>query len=700
MIRLLAVSWVCAVATAQVEPVRGLVVDEAGQPLQDVAVVAFAAEEPFVTDQLLRTPTTHTASDGTFALDLDRSARPWLGNVLFATPGRVHVVAGIACVDMTPVVLPKAKRLAGRARDATGKALAGVRVEARDYLARCKFLGRYPSNLSTSPEPRTAVRTDASGRFVLEGVCDTMIWLVAGGQRFTRQEYGPLAAGDSFDVEVAPAPVVTVQVVDGAGKPVSGASVTATSESLPQWLGYQTGTTDAEGHAEVTFLAAPTSLWVQTEDFRPLANATLTAPQAEVRLVAQDAPQPAAPDKAPEPRVFGRVVDPDTGRAVVGAKIAIVGEMTGPPDHYVLDNTAVASNLAGVMTDADGRFALPAEDGERWLVATDGSRSFTHDRGRAPSPRTINLVPGAELRGLELTLQPTVTVSGKVRGPLPRGSQVRFLVQRESRWSSETMEYRPRAALDGQQRFGDARLLARRYDVQVLSPRLFRQGMPDKVSVASVVIDGKPIEVDAGGAVPATVRGVVQTPLPPQRVAVVLLPTAHDDKLVSLGYASYDGPACPLGLDGEFALRGAAGGRTLALIDILTGVVLAHRDLGNLAPGEDREITFKPEVQPVQVCVRFASLPASDTLWLDVRVADEHWLQVGQIVKRSADSTGGVGTRVPRATRELTLWLPPGQTLLRLRTQEGVRSDGTDALASLFCDSANLPNGCVELKAE
>lgn len=696
--RLLALSLACALS-AQNHPVRGVVIDEAGQPLAGVALVAFPMSEPFITAELLRTPTTHTAADGTFALNVDTTTPPWPANVLFAAPGRVHVVAGIAYADLTPVVLPKAKRLAGRVRDAAGKPLAGVRIEARDYLSRCVFLGRGPSPMSVSPEPRTAVRSDAEGRFVLDGVCDTAIWLLAGGQGFTRIEHGPLAAGDSFDVEVAPAPITRVTVVDRDGKPVVGVSVAVTTSALPHLLGRQEGTTDAQGRFGFTFLAAPSGVYVQDRDYRRLANETLTAPQAELRLVAAAPPPP--PVAEGEPRVFGRVVDPETGRGVAGAKVDVVPVQEHREDGFVLDNMVMSANRPGVRANPDGRFAVPAEDGERWLVASDGSVAYVQPNlGRAPTPRTITLTPGAVLNDVELTLQPTFTVPGKLRGALSRGSNVRFLVQRESRWSSEAMEFRPRFPLDAQRSFVAKGVLARGYDVQVLLPRLFRQGLPDKLTIGATTIDGKPIELDASPAVPASVRGKVATPVPPQRVAVVLLPTAFDNKLTGAGYALYDGPVCPLDRDGSFVLRGGSGPRTLVLLDLATGVVFAHKALGALAPGEERTLTIEPKPQPAPVRVQFAGLPASDTLWLDVRVADAQWLKVGQIASRSDDGSGGVGTRVPRGTNELTLWLPPGETTLVLRAQEGIRSDGKDILASDRCDPAQLRDGRIELKVE
>jgi hypothetical protein len=401
--------------------------------------------------------------------------------------------------------------------------------------------------------------------------------------------------------------------------------------------------------------------------------------------------------------VFGRVVDPDHGRGVAGAKVDVVGVGSRSPDFYVLDNMVLGNGKPGVRTDADGRFALPAEDGDHWLVASEAIR-FVEDRGhglgRAPTPRLITLAPGAELRDLELALQPTRTVPGKLRAPLPRGAHVRFLVQRESLWSSESMEYRKRFPLDRRGGFVAAGLLSRGYEVQVLLPRLFRQGMPDKVPIGTVSVDGKPIELDALAAVPVHVRGRVVTRVPPQRAAVVLMPTAFANQLFGVGHAAYDGPVCPLGRDGEFLLRGASGARTLVFVDLLTGVVLAHQRLDPLAPGASVEVAFEPAVQPGPMAVEFRGLPASDTLWLDVRVADEQWLQVGQVRERAADGAGGVGTTVPRGTREMTLWLPPGETTLQLRTQEDLRGDDADVLARVVCDPASLREGRIAMQVK
>lgn len=693
--RTLTILSLAAVVAAQpAPPVRGVVLDELGKPLAGVAVMAFPMHAEFITAELLREPATRTAADGTFALHAGPREPPWPVHVLFVAPGRVHVVAGIAYVDMTPVVLPKAKRLAGRVRDADGKPLAGVRVEARDWLARCRFLGRWGTDLSVSPEPRTAVRTDADGRFVLEGVCDTAVWLLAGGMGFTRREYGPLSAGDPFDAELATAPVVQVHVVDGDGKPVAQQTVRAQASGLPEGLGVASGFTDARGRWAFTFLGAPTRLAVQ-DDYRVLAHTELAEARAEVRLVTsrEGAPSPDSRDATGTPRVFGRVVDPDTGRGVAGARVVLVPPRSHSADMYVLDNLAAGVREPGQRTDTEGRFALPAADGEHWLVASEETavaRAKPHDAGRAPTPLPVSLQPGAALRDLELRLQPTFTVRGTLRGAsaLPRGTSVRFRVQRPSRWSSESTEFRPRFPLDREGAFVASRLSARAYDVQALVPRPFRQGLPDKVFLESVTVDGTPLEVDARAAVPLEVRGRVNTRMPVQRTAVVVMPTVFDQSLTGLGFAAYDGPVGTVTLDGTFAVRTTGGPRTLLLLDLLTGVVVAQRALGTLLPGEHIEVDLDPEPAPAPLRLRFEGLPASDTLWLDVRVDDAHWPKVGQIGERSPDGVCGVGTRVPRGTTELQLWLPPGTTKLQLRTQQGMRPDGKDVLATVEVDAA------------
>lgn len=702
-----AVLLLAPVLLAQSPPrVRGVVVDEADHPLAGVAVCAFVSSEPFVTAELARHPTTTTGADGTFELPSDSASWP-VDSVMFVAPDRVHVACGLYYVDMCPIVLPRGRTLAGRVRDTKGHSLANVRVEARDWIGASGLFGVHSSSGPVAPEPNTAVRTDAAGRFVLVGTAASGIALRAGGDGFTTVSRGPLAADEPLDMVVEPVPVVTVEVVDAEGRPLPGVRVWCDWPGPTN--GVAAGCTDREGHWRFSWAGeGPVAVIAQNRDSMDLGRIAVEAPVERVRLVAASPPSsedPAPASSAPEGAILvrGRVVDPDSGAPVVDASVAVVArDKAERVDNYVLDDAA-RSIRDSVRTGSDGRFSLPVLPGEYQLVAATpdrGVHAHAFGCGRSPSPLPITIAAGSTPEPFELPLQPRLSLHGRIVAPvLPRGSMVKFAPHRPNMTSSaEDYDFALRFPVAADGTFTATGLTARDYQLFVLVPRGFRQGLPDKVLASVVkVAPGAEITATAPAAVYARLRGTVRSEVPATRLAVMSLPESRTDAM-NWGCVHYFGPITPIGGDGSFDLRVPSGRRALLVVDLWSGVVLHRGEVLALEPGEARRADL--EVKALPLDVKCTDLPAGTAPWLDLVVPEESWPSgLGNMVEiGSRRDSIGLGVSLVAVPQPFRLWLPPGTTRLVLRRRHGVEAGGKGVLADLQVDPRETPS--VTLQAQ
>lgn len=654
---------------AQGRPIAGRVVDEVGRPLAEVAVCPFSAHEPFVTERLAATPPLRTDAEGRFAFTAGQPLPRGNHALLFVAQGRVHVAVGTAYVDMAPIVLPKASTLAGRVRDPDGKPLAGVRVQARDWLSQCRFLAR-AGTFFLSPEPCTAVLTDAQGRFVLTGTVDTAIGLTIGNHGYTERAFGPLAAGQPLDAVLSPAPTVTVQALFD-GQPRADAQVHVRNDDVDEPR--PAGITDAEGRITLTF-ARPGKLLVHVSDGETFGQLRLDEPAptatlelARISTARVDWPVPGTDATV----VRGTLRDPDTDQPVARAW---VGAMPHDPridlDERAILNDAVnaVSRFVKVQTDADGKFELRVPPGRHWLVAAESSPGFRWPgTSRNPTPVDVMAAAGAEPIERNLALQPRTTVRGRlVGGTPPPGVGIRLVP--DSTWllgSTERLAFHDRFAVAADLTFTASSRQLRDHQVQLLLPRWFRQGLPDKVTIGTfaVAVD-RPLEVPIEAALPAVVRGRVRAAVPMERLAVVSLGKTAADTL--WGAANYDGPVCPVARDGSFAIQEPPGARSLLVIDLWSGVPLGWSQPAMVAPGSERSVDLA--IRAHEIVIRCEGLEEPATAWLDILVEDAHWpAGVGNLAARGKDREGDVGVEVTAALTEFRICVPDGDTELHLR---------------------------------
>ncbi len=416
-------SWVLiaiAVVPAQEQKVRGRLVDDEGAPIAGVAACPFVAGEKFVTAELAaRAPTTSDA-DGAFVLDVWPSgdARFW-DSVLLVASGRLHMEVSRDEIELFPIVLPRGRVLAGRVRDATGRPVVGVRVEASDILAEVEYLGdeRPPRGL----QARTAARTDARGAFVLAGACGSAARVTVADLGWRRASAAPVSTMDPIDLSTAPEPTVEGVVVDADGAPVVGALV-----SMHSARDRGAVSTDAAGAFAFPPCAAPMRLSVRvTRDDRRLgASTTVMVGETKARLVLKEMPErPVRPARSLTPVTPARsirvtAVDPE-GKVVEQFRAAAFQvskplPFQEPSDTQVLrefDVGAVAAT-AGVATPAVHDLAFGAADGDVVVVAF--AESFAIARQEVAAG-----VDAIEVRfAAALPLTGTV-IDAKTRMPIP-----------------------------------------------------------------------------------------------------------------------------------------------------------------------------------------------------------------------------------------------------------------------------------------
>lgn len=370
--------------------------------------------------------------------------------------------------------------------------------------------------------------------------------------------------------------------------------------------------------------------------------------------------------------IAGTVVDARTGKPVAGARLWFA--LFSDREHRTSE--AVVTAEVSALSADDGTFSIvraPIGEG-RLFVAKDGFDSITRD-----------LADAVERDALTLDFEPLVTIPGQVTQlPIP-GSMIGARLYRSSRHSRFDV-YTDIIGIQRFSRTGAVQFPGQapgKVQLEVVVQRLPRQGRPDKVPLDTIEIDHdtKFVDVDASPAIPAIVRGRVSGPVPAQRLAVLCATLPKRGTFYA--YLQYDGPLCPLAIDGSYELQAPSGKGELLVIDIATGVMFARTQV-TLAPGEKAIQDFAIKSHKLLVKVECAPAQRPPDGWFVEFVPNaEYWpAKVGQISQcqsRVETYCKGMGIRVPLLAAEASIWLPETSGLLALRQyskDSGVRAFG------------------------
>jgi hypothetical protein len=302
------------------------------QPIQNALVVAVASAR--TPDDFSPAPPAavwvRTDAAGRFRLPL-RTRAPHTVRVespgLAAATRRGAVAGAPLAFDLTA-----GGAIEGTVRDGdSGAPVADVRVVARGDAIPVPEL----------PDVgRVVTRTDANGRFRLQGLASGRFTVSAGGRGRGTVSRNVVRTGDRVDLVLFPAGSIFGTALSPDGRPLPGATV----EALGPWSGGALETVDARGAYEIHGLAPG--------EYVVVARAPGLAPTV-VPGVTIDRRTEAPVDLVLRPgaRIVGRLLG-EGDRAVAGR--AVLNDLDGRPVPRALaDRFAVESG-------ADGRFAVEA----------------------------------------------------------------------------------------------------------------------------------------------------------------------------------------------------------------------------------------------------------------------------------------------------------------------------------------------------
>lgn len=335
-------------------------------------------------------------------------------------PVRDHAFAADATV--VELTLPAGRTIRGRAVTADGAPVVGVEVQAAEG-ERAQDGDLDVAGFDRDPDGRTTTGPD--GAFTLEGLGEGRHRLrLVDGEAVLVEEIVVVAAG-AGDVVLRRAPPLNIEliVVDGAGKPVAGATVLLFPRSPGHEGPFQPRSerTAPDGRVEIVGVSRRTRMGLQVvpppnrDDLASLDGEDLSAERTRLVL--------------PPGRVIrGKVVDGDgkPARAEVRARRAPeAGDEPSPGDFR-----------AGATTDDDGTFVLRGLPRAPVLLRADGpdARPWEDD----DRPFTTVDVGTSEVR---LVLERAARVTVRVLGP--DGAPVRSAdcaVASGARTSAETID--------------------------------------------------------------------------------------------------------------------------------------------------------------------------------------------------------------------------------------------------------------------
>lgn len=704
-------SLLATIATAQDggRTMAGRVLDENGAPLANVAVALVRDASTYVTNEVVQAPAATTGVDGSYEVTLPEGGERGSA-LLFAAKGRVHVLAPLPLAPGWPIVLPKGVTLVGRVLDAERQPVAGVRVEAREWLRRARYRVPSPDWL---PEARTAVLTDSAGLFVLSGALPAGVALVVGDGRGQAGSM-PFALGDPIELvyeSAAAVPARPAVVVGGQlARTIAVTALGPDGQPVRAFRGAAVRTDDAwlSPRVRQTFEAAATAA-VDGEVRAAVAGkrdgkvcVVATADGMAMTCVPlDDGVDEVALQFVPEATLAGTVVDAD-GKPVAGAKLWVFhgADALGFEVAWAYGQSVDRFDSHGgyAITDANGAFVVHhVRGGEQRLACLAANCS-------RPLPLAVSPQRGEAVRGLkiEVARYPAIAGTTQLARPPLHGAFVRCL--------DEGKAQTPGLSLFGQDTgsappiltdavpvaaYGTFRLppiAPGRYAVQLVLPRALGQGQPDVLDVKTVTIDAKTTSLafDWRNLLPARLHGTVRGPVPSGRLLVGVSGGGDIAHGVYL-YAQYECPLAVVAPGGAFRLSTRPGPATLFVIDAWTGMLLHREERREFAP--DADVTVDLAITAVPLDVRLEGQRA-DAAWLELRMPDatlpngiDRMLHMGQMPGAYAMH---LGCGVTPATRSLQLWLPAVAGELWL-----VDGDGNDLKTVHDKASFDLANGAA-----
>jgi len=393
---------------------------------------------------------------------------------------------------------------------------------------------------------------------------------------------------------------------------------------------------------------------------------------------------------APGAAVAGTVRDAD-GEPIAGARVVATDFLRGR--HFRReeeDDNTQSQLLAVAQSDERGRFVLRGayRTALRLRVTAPGHASQTIGPVASVDPLSFTLAPskvvdrGARRRRYSRRGEPDGDGSGAAAKPglsgtiaapprTPAYVAVRTTTQklRQAGHRFSSLSGATPLAADGSFAItgldeGDE------LELELLVARPPRHGRPEKLRLGAFAVgdDGRELQFGPDDAALATARGRVRGDVPLRRLAVLCAPERRREMLY--GYLQYQGPICPVGLDGSFDLRFPPGARCLVVVDVVTGVMFARKDI-TVDAGGALQHDFELDAGAVRVELQQVEGRTPDYWFVEIVPPRQHWPgNVGQIATNPGnidDYCRGMGLRMPAESLAVTIWLPKAEVQLVVR---------------------------------
>ena len=265
-----------------------------------------------------------------------------------------------------------------------GSAVAGRVTRA---VGGAPVAGAHVAVVDTAQRAMLSARTGADGTYRVAGVTPGPVRVLVEANGLVPPPAAPGTVPDggtlTQDFALAGGGTVVGRVLDPGGTPVPGARVNVASGGA----GSRSVATGAGGTFSLT--GVPPG----THTLRTMKAGFGAGERTGVGIVADEETNVGDVSLTEAGRVTGTVTDTDTGQRLAGANVAVDGLRPGDP----------------VLTDADGRFAMPdVPAGERQVAVSKP--------GHEPQQYMLTVTPGEDAR-----LQAVLEAQGRIRGHVRRG---------------------------------------------------------------------------------------------------------------------------------------------------------------------------------------------------------------------------------------------------------------------------------------
>jgi protocatechuate 3,4-dioxygenase beta subunit len=355
-----------------------------------------------------------TGRNGAISLPVRaRSGRIYDGSGIVARiPGSLAGFTRISrYTDPDSVVIPlfPVRPISGVVRDSQGKPVSGAEISVwhitGDGISKNAFIEPYGTL------PGTSAKSDAQGRFRLEGIPEPSIIIfntTAPGYSLLQSRDIP-AGTDNLSVILEPGSRITGRALYETGEPVKGVFMTARARLFsPLSSGVGHCRTDENGNFSFENLSAgmytvyanPDSTF---QDWAPLPLENIgvgrgkSAEGLEVRFIRGIT-------------VTGTVLEEETGNPLPGVRVSANCFIHNPSDRY---NPAIYVPMGYAWTDAQGKYRIRVVPGDIQVSASPPEEFY-----RGVRSQKVTIEKGEnEVRGVNLSVIRGAEIRGTVRKP-------------------------------------------------------------------------------------------------------------------------------------------------------------------------------------------------------------------------------------------------------------------------------------------